>query len=178
MSYVPGQRSRHIVTGVQRHHNDALVRMVLLASKEETDVQASMSRSAATLCVPSVSKCGGILFALKAVLRIGGFAVAIKWLRCRLQHVPPTPSFNEEVLTATEGAVARSAAFFPGRVACLEQSLLLYYLLRRQGIPVRYCHGVQPHPFLAHAWIEYNGEPLNDVPEHVKHFARLPDILP
>ena len=55
---------------------------------------------------------------------------------------------------------------------------MLYYLLRKQGVAVQYCQGVQPHPFLAHAWIEYGGEPINDVPEHVTFFTRLPAQLP
>jgi hypothetical protein len=71
-----------------------------------------------------------------------------------------------------------AAAFYPGRAECLERSLVLYYILRRQGVRVRYCHGVQPSPLTAHAWIEYGGEVINDVPEHVKEFSRLPDQLP
>jgi hypothetical protein len=37
---------------------------------------------------------------------------------------------------------------------------------------------VQPYPFQAHAWIEYQGEVVNDVPEHARFFARLPEQLP
>lgn len=71
-----------------------------------------------------------------------------------------------------------AGAFYPGRARCLEQSLALYYLLRRQGVAVKYCHGVQFYPFQAHAWIEYEGSVINDVAPHVKHFARFPDQLP
>jgi hypothetical protein len=78
---------------------------------------------------------------------------------------------------ATEHAVAMAGALYPGRALCLEQSLVLYYLMRRQGVAVNYCQGVQPYPFQAHAWIEYDGEPINDVAEHVKRFARLPEEL-
>ena len=35
-----------------------------------------------------------------------------------------------------------------------------------------------PYPFQAHAWIEYRGEVVNDVPEHAGFFARLPEQLP
>jgi hypothetical protein len=56
--------------------------------------------------------------------------------------------------------------------------LTLYYLARQEGVRVRYCQGVQLFPFVAHAWIEYRGEVVNDVAEHVKHFARFPDQLP
>jgi hypothetical protein len=49
---------------------------------------------------------------------------------------------------------------------------------RRRGIGVQYCHGVMAHPFEAHAWVEYHGEVVNDIPEHVRAFARLPAQLP
>jgi hypothetical protein len=74
--------------------------------------------------------------------------------------------------------VALAGALYPGRARCLEQSLVLYYLLRGRGVAARYCQGVQPNPFQAHAWIEYRGEIITDVEEHVARFARLPDQLP
>lgn len=130
------------------------------------------------LRIPSVLKCGALIFILKAALNFRGFAWAIKWIRCRVESVPVTPAVNLAVVTATDSAVAVAGALYPGRALCLEQSLVLFYLLRSQGIPVRYCHGVRPHPFQAHAWIEYQGVPINDVPEHVALFRRLPDLLP
>jgi transglutaminase-like putative cysteine protease len=71
-----------------------------------------------------------------------------------------------------------AGALYLGRAKCLEQSLALYYLLRRQGVAVAYCQGVQPYPFRAHAWVEYRGQVINDVPEHARFFARLPEQLP
>jgi hypothetical protein len=37
---------------------------------------------------------------------------------------------------------------------------------------------VRPYPFQAHAWIEYRGSVVNDLPEHVAQFARFPRQLP
>jgi len=82
------------------------------------------------------------------------------------------------MVQATEYAVAMAGALYPGRAKCLEQSLAVYYLLGRRGAPVRFRMGVQSHPFLAHAWVEYQGQPITDVAEHVKWFAPLPDELP
>jgi hypothetical protein len=48
----------------------------------------------------------------------------------------------------------------------------------RRGVAVRYCQGMHPYPFAAHAWITYRGQVINDVPEHVKHFTPFPDQLP
>jgi hypothetical protein len=125
------------------------------------------------LRIPSVLWCGFMIFAVKMALATRGFGWTARWIRRRVEVIPQVASVDLKALKLAESAVAMAAALYPGRALCLEQSLVLYYLLRRQGIPVRYCHGVQPHPFLAHAWVEYDSEPLNDVAEHVKHFARL-----
>jgi hypothetical protein len=82
------------------------------------------------------------------------------------------------MVAAIEQAVAMAAALYPGRALCLEQSLALYDVLRRQGVSVSFRMGVQPHPFQAHAWIEHGGTPINDIAEHIKPFMRLPDVLP
>ncbi|MDB4917220.1 MAG: hypothetical protein JWM95_4864 [Gemmatimonadetes bacterium] len=59
-------------------------------------------------------------------------------------------------------AVASVSAFFPGRALCLEQSLTLYYCLRRRGVDVDIRLGVRHTPFAAHAWVEYQGAPLHE----------------
>lgn len=133
---------------------------------------------ASNVRIPSVLTCGAMLFALKAALRVVGFARVINWIRRAVASVPPATSADIEVVRSTERAVAMAGALYPGRALCLEQSLLLYYVLRRQGIEVKYCHGVAPRPFQAHAWIEYRDQVINDVAEHARQFARLPDQLP
>ena len=48
---------------------------------------------------------------------------------------------------------------------CLKQSLLLWWLLARHGIHTELKLGTQKLPqetFSAHAWVEYNGEALDD----------------
>jgi hypothetical protein len=135
-------------------------------------------RTAAGFRVPSVLRCGAMIFALKAALRIGGFAGVANWIRRRVQSLPATTFVAAEDVTTTESAVATAAALYPGRALCLEQSLVLYYVLRSQGVAVKFRMGVQAHPFAAHAWVEYRGEVLNDVPEHLKAFAPLADDLP
>jgi transglutaminase-like putative cysteine protease len=72
--------------------------------------------------------------------------------------------------------LALAAVFYPGRARCLEQSLALYVLLRRRGVPVRLRLGVQPYPFNAHAWVELNGAPLNERVETVRQFVPFEDF--
>jgi hypothetical protein len=130
------------------------------------------------LLVPSVLQCGLTIAWMKLLLGTLGFTGTLRWIRRRVTHVSPSCAATLDEVRAVEYAVAMAGALYPGRAKCLEQSLTLYYLLRRCGVAVRYCQGVQPHPFEAHAWVEYLGEVVNDVPEHVRFFARLPEQLP
>jgi transglutaminase superfamily protein len=128
--------------------------------------------------VPSVARCMLMLFALKLALGTAGFDRTIRWIRRRVESVSTGLAPGAGEIAAVEHSVAMAGALYPGRALCLEQSLVLYYVLRRSGLSVEYCQGVQAHPFLAHAWVEHRGEPINDVPEHVKHFVILPAQLP
>jgi hypothetical protein len=128
--------------------------------------------------VPSVLTSGIMIAALKLSLKVRGYKRTIEWIRRRVERVPVRTAVPPTVVKAAEWWLAMAAAFYPGRAQCLERSLVLYYVLRRQGVPVKYCHGVQPWPLISHAWVEYRGEVVNDVPERVNEFSRLPDQLP
>ncbi len=62
---------------------------------------------------------------------------------------------------------------FSGR--CLARSLVLWYLLQRLGIQTELRFGVQKHAgqLLAHAWIEYNSQPLEPTAGSFEPFAGL-----
>jgi hypothetical protein len=128
--------------------------------------------------VPSVLQSGIMIAALKLSLKVRGYKRTIEWIKRRVERVPVRTDVPPTVVKAAEWWVAMAAAFYPGRAQCLERSLVLYCILRRQGVPVKYCHGVQPWPLISHAWVEYRGEVVNDVPERVNEFSRLPDQLP
>ncbi len=63
---------------------------------------------------------------------------------------------------ALSAAVDRAARFQPGRAECLERSAAALALLRLRGWPAEMVIGVQPRPFVAHAWVELEGHVLND----------------
>ena len=57
--------------------------------------------------------------------------------------------------------VARTLKLMPGDTRCLTRSLVLTRLLARRGIPATLVIGARPTPsFLAHAWVECEGEPV------------------
>lgn len=125
--------------------------------------------------VPSVLHCGLLIAVVKLMLKLRGFDATTSYIRRKVAPVPAADVPHDDFVKKTEYAVAVAAALYPGRALCLERSLVLYYLLRRRRIAVTYCQGVQPYPFLAHAWVEFRGQPINDVLEHVQLFARLPE---
>jgi hypothetical protein len=79
------------------------------------------------------------------------------------------------VATDVAGRVAGVAAFMPGRVRCLEQSLALFALLRHLGIDAAFRIGVRPYGFFAHAWVECNGRPIDEHPETLRSIVPLPE---
>lgn len=122
---------------------------------------------------PLVVWCGVLIVGIKVGLRVTGFARTLRWIHWRVDHLPRRRTGPPPAIDPVAHAVALAAALYPGRARCLEQSLLLYYLLRRRGIDAHFRLGVQPHPFGAHAWVECGGMPINDVPEHVRHFVPI-----
>lgn len=63
-------------------------------------------------------------------------------------------------------ALIRAARWLPCKVACLEFSLALRERLARHGVNATVEIGVQKYSFMAHAWLEVNGQPLGE-PDHV-----------
>ncbi|HET6145786.1 MAG TPA: lasso peptide biosynthesis B2 protein [Candidatus Acidoferrales bacterium] len=58
---------------------------------------------------------------------------------------------------------------------CLERSMTLWWMLRREGIKGELHIGArhQAGKFEAHAWVEFDGAVLNDAPEVQQHYARF-----
>lgn len=70
-------------------------------------------------------------------------------------------------------AVRRSARWFPGRAACLENSLAatLAALLTRRSVD--WCIGARLMPYAAHAWIEVEGVPIGEPSEPDRPYLLL-----
>jgi hypothetical protein len=105
-----------------------------------------------------------------------GFERTLKRIRDRSERTDIAPDFSPASIALADRVVAIAAALYPGRALCLERSLVLYDRLRRDGAAVELRIGVQATPFAAHAWVMYDGEPVNDSAEHVSHFVVMPDL--
>lgn len=107
-------------------------------------------------------------------LHARGFQRTKEWLGKRLP--PSRPGAGKgttEAVQKTCRMVKAGARYGLGRPTCLEQSLVLWYLLQKQNIPARFRIGVRklPEKFEAHAWVECDGTALNQGDEIHHHYA-------
>ncbi len=93
-------------------------------------------------------------------LRRAPIEAAVATLRSRSPLAPPAGYALEEARRLGR-AVARTLRVLPGDTRCLARSLVLTRLLARRGIPAKLVIGARAAPeFLAHAWVEYDGQPV------------------
>jgi hypothetical protein len=77
--------------------------------------------------------------------------------------------------------MVRAAAYRSiGSATCLERSLVLWWLLERQGIASKVRIGTRKTglKFEAHAWVECDGMALNEPEEEHKHYAAFDEGFP
>jgi len=59
-------------------------------------------------------------------------------------------------------AVNYACIWYPKQALCLQRSFVTTYLLRRHGVAAHMVLGAQKLPFKAHAWVEVNGQAINE----------------
>jgi hypothetical protein len=111
------------------------------------------------------------LIAIKLMLLVIGFARTHALLQSRVRDLATTTEPDTATLDASARSIVAAAILIPGRIECLEQSLALWYLLRRRGVAVELTFGMRQYPFGAHAWVTYRGEPLNEDREALRHYV-------
>ncbi len=79
-----------------------------------------------------------------------------------------------DVIPKTCEAVTRAITWYPWRAMCLQRSVVTTCLIRSRGIPAELVIGCQKLPFMAHAWVEVEGEVVNDTPR-VKKIHKVLD---
>jgi hypothetical protein len=71
-------------------------------------------------------------------------------------------------------AVDMACIWYWKEALCLQRSAATTCLLKQSGISARLVIGAQQMPFKAHAWVEVDGEVVNDAP-HVREFYAVLD---
>jgi hypothetical protein len=112
-------------------------------------------------------------------LRVFGFRRCREWME-QFSNVRNSPCASDQTvqLAIAERAVRaiRSAELHgPATPNCLERSMVLWWLLRREGIRGELHIGARKSgtQLEAHAWVELVGQVLNDHAEVEKHYARF-----
>lgn len=59
-------------------------------------------------------------------------------------------------------AVNYACIWYPKQALCLQRSFVTTYLLRKNGVPAHMVLGAQKLPFKAHAWVEVDGQAINE----------------
>jgi hypothetical protein len=106
----------------------------------------------------------------------------LRRVQARLQQGPAKHLGSDDRRTGLDRAratarlvqvAARHGLFRP---TCLPQSLVLWWLLRRQRLTGKLHIGVRPEPnrLEAHAWVEFQGLVLNDSEDVARRFAPFP----
>jgi hypothetical protein len=131
----------------------------------------ALGASAPAPRIPSVSRCALALLTAVLALRALGLRRSLAMARWLSRREPAVAMPTAGYLAGVVRTVDTAAAFFPGRALCLEQSLALYAVLRWAGVGVSLVLGAQPYPFSAHAWVEYQGEPVGESRDRVGRFV-------
>lgn len=104
------------------------------------------------------------------LLSLGGFAVVHDFTRRRL-IAERTP--GSEVTARVCQAVEEACIWYFKRAYCLQRSTVTTWMLRRRGIAAELVIGFRPVPVDSHAWVEVQGQVVNDRPQYQKFFRVL-----
>jgi hypothetical protein len=69
---------------------------------------------------------------------------------------------SSETVSRVCAAINHASIWYPKRVLCLQRSFATTYILRKSGVPAQMVFGARKVPFKAHAWVEIDGQPVNE----------------
>jgi hypothetical protein len=117
-------------------------------------------------------------FCMLAWVRIGlrwrGYAAMRAW--ADRPQCCAVATLTVEQASALGQVVNLAARHSPFTVTCLPRSLWLQRVLRERGLDSELCIGVKlgHDGFAAHAWVEWRSSVLNDTPDFVGLYSRMP----
>jgi len=85
-----------------------------------------------------------------------GLYDSVRSRTCRLKK------FNNNTVMNVCSAVDHACIWYWKHVLCLQRSAVATCLLRDNGVPAELVIGAQQMPFRAHAWIEVQGQVVDD----------------
>ena len=118
----------------------------------------------------------GLLPLVAVLLRTIGLARCWALLQRASGEHAPSPAGDDQVRTVRLVDIA--ARHLPWQPTCLPRSLVLWFLLRRQGVPAELRIGVQKRQqqLEAHAWVEVDHRVVNDAPDIAAEYPPFESI--
>lgn len=116
---------------------------------------------------------------ISASLRFRGFVKTRAWLQKYIARARPSPHLYSICPKVTARIVRAAGRYGVTHPTCLQESLALWCILGRQGVPCDLRVGVrkQAEKFEAHAWVERYGLPLNETDRLHQHYAAFDSAL-
>lgn len=121
-----------------------------------------------------------LILVVKAYFQLVRFEVLLQFadfetLHRRIRNYPTvfSPANSVEEAIRICSAMDMACVFYWKHVLCLQKSAATVCLLRRCGIPAQMVIGAQKLPFKAHAWVEIDGQVINDKPYLPKLYGIL-----
>ena len=110
---------------------------------------------------------------IRVSLRWRGYHSTFTSLQRRSNSVSVAANVASDSVYKTNRMIHAAVRHSPLRYTCLEESLCLWHLLRKQGISSQLRIGVRKTEgkFEAHAWVEYGGEAVNQPEASHLHYA-------
>ena len=100
------------------------------------------------------------LAAFDLLLRFRGFKSLIRAVKRRQTAEPLT--MDREICRRVRAMVDRAQMYYPKKAMCLQHSAVVTWLLRREGVPAEMVLAACDYLPEAHAWVEVDGEVVND----------------
>ena len=123
-------------------------------------------RSLRCLALVPAAWLGLVMFDL---VRLAGFRAIHAALRRTKASTSRSSASEAEILWSVDEA----CVWYWKRAACLQRSAASTWLLRRHGVAADMVIGFRPLPFESHAWVEVNGQVVNDRPQYQRAFQIL-----
>ena len=100
------------------------------------------------------------LAAFDLLLKFAGFKALIELVKRRQTAEPRTR--DREICRRVRATVDRAQMYYPKKAMCLQHSAVVTWLLRRRSVPAELVLAACDYLPEAHAWVEVEGEVVND----------------
>lgn len=155
-----------------------------LAAPELADLRrelcaAGLLTATSPKSMPNHLSCAVLLVVTWGLLRVVRLRRTLMMVRLlALWKAAVSTNTDLRVARALAARVRTAGALVPLPVRCLEQAVVVYWLLQRRGLRAEFRLGARLAPFGAHAWVEHDGTPLVVNAHELHHFAVFPEVAP